>query len=164
YPSATVVAVPEVLRTRYLVEEAGTYVPTKPVRGLLVFGEHDLTQRPPFPHLDLCMCRNVLIYFTPALQRRALETFAYALRDGGYLILGKAETTSPAQGYFTQVDPDLRVYHRSGQRAALPPHPEQFAPVRVPTGHGLPIPPAGQELARVRREAQEAVQAQLAAE
>src|SRR5204862_20822 len=51
-----------------------------------------------FPRIDLVMSRNVLIYFAPELQRRALQLFAYSLRDGGYLVLGKAETTSPLGG------------------------------------------------------------------
>jgi two-component system CheB/CheR fusion protein len=164
YPAATVAGVPEALRARYLVEEAGTYTATKTVRQLLVFGEHDLAQRPPFPHVDLCLCRNVLIYFTPELQRHVLEAFAFALRDGGYLVLGKAETTSPAEGYFTTVDQGLRVYRRAGKRALLPPRPDHHLLVRVPAAHTVPSLPAAQELARMRRETQEALQAQLAAE
>ena len=42
--------------------------------------------------MDLVLSRNVLIYFTTELQRRTLQLFAYSLRDGGYLVLGKAET------------------------------------------------------------------------
>ena len=62
---------------------------------MTVFGQHDLGQRAPFPRIDLVLCRNVLIYFTSELQRRALQLFAFSLRDGGYLVLGKSETTSP---------------------------------------------------------------------
>ena len=65
-----------------------------------MFGEHDLGQRAPFPQIDLALCRNVLIYFTSDLQKRALQLFAFSLRDGGYLVLGKAETTSPLREYF----------------------------------------------------------------
>ena len=55
----------------------------KRVRGMVIFGQHDLGQRAPFPRIDLVLCRNVLIYFLPELQRRALQLFAFALRDGG---------------------------------------------------------------------------------
>ena len=37
-------------------------------------------QSAPFPRIDLILCRNVLIYFTPDLQRRALQLFAFSLR------------------------------------------------------------------------------------
>ena len=36
----------------------------------------------------------MLIYFTPELQQRTLQLFAYSLRDGGYLVLGKAESAA----------------------------------------------------------------------
>jgi signal transduction histidine kinase len=48
---------------------------------MFVFGEHDLARRSPFPRIDLVMSKNVLIYFAPELQRRALQLFAYSLRD-----------------------------------------------------------------------------------
>ena len=56
---------------------------------MTVFGQHDLGQRAPFPRIDLCCCRNVLIYFTPELQKRALQLFAFALRERGCLVLGQ---------------------------------------------------------------------------
>ena len=62
---------------------------------MVVFGQHDLGQRAPFPRIDLALCRNVLIYFTRELQKRALQLFAFSLREGGYLALGKAESATP---------------------------------------------------------------------
>ncbi|HWE61870.1 MAG TPA: CheR family methyltransferase, partial [Chloroflexota bacterium] len=164
YPASALTAVPDELRDRYLVAAEGTYIVAKQVRSLLVFGEHDLGQRPPFPHIDLCLCRNVLIYFTPELQRRALEAFAFALRDGGYLALGKAETTSPLPGYYTPVDQGLRLYRRHGDRVVLPVPSDRTAVSRIRTARDPASTQATQELARVRGEAQEARQAQLATE
>ena len=91
------------------------------IRRLVVFGQHDLGQRAPFPRIDLALCRNVLIYFTPELQRRALQLFAFALRQGGRLVLGKSETTSPLPEHFTVEDPRLKVYRRRGDRVLIPP-------------------------------------------
>ncbi|MFL5673889.1 MAG: chemotaxis protein CheB [Chloroflexota bacterium] len=90
------------------------------IRAMTVFGEHDLAQRAPFPRIDLITCRNVLIYFTPELQRRALQLFAFSLRDGGYVALGKSETTSPQSSAFIPMHPGLRVFQRSGDRTAVP--------------------------------------------
>ncbi|MFL5712827.1 MAG: CheR family methyltransferase, partial [Chloroflexota bacterium] len=90
------------------------------VRAMTVFGEHDLAQRAPFPRIDLIMCRNVLIYFTPDLQRRALQLFAFSLRDGGFLALGKSETTSPQPSSFVPEQPGLRIFRRSGERTGVP--------------------------------------------
>lgn len=95
YPAAALTHVPPPLLERYFLPEDGHYRVAKRVRGLMVFGQHDLGQSAPFRQIDLVLCRNVLIYFTPELQQRALELFAYALREEGYLALGKAETVAP---------------------------------------------------------------------
>ncbi len=44
--------------------------------------------------MDLIVCRNVLMYFAPAQAARVLDRFANALVDGGWLLLGAAETGS----------------------------------------------------------------------
>ncbi len=153
FPATAISEVPAGLKARYFTEEQGAFSVAKSVRGLLVFGEHDLGQRPLFPRIDLCLCRNVLIYFTPELQRRALETFAFALREGGVLVLGSAETTSPLPSSFTPLNTGLRVYRRHGDRPSL------ISPIKTTKrprlGHTPSLPGAGEELARVRREVRE---------
>jgi two-component system CheB/CheR fusion protein len=121
YPPSTLNGLPEEQIGRYFVEEGGSYQVKKQVRGMIVFGEHDLAQRSPFPNIDLLVSRNVLIYFSDELQRRALQLFAYSLRDGGYLVLGKAESPSPLADFFAPVDRQKKVYRRQGQRFLLPP-------------------------------------------
>ena len=120
YPAAALSTLAPELVARYFTEIEGQYEVNKRVRTLTVFGQHDLGQRAPFPRIDLCLCRNVLIYFTPDLQQRALQLFAFSLRDDGYLVLGKAETTSPLAEYFTPVQPHLKVYQRQGDRLMIP--------------------------------------------
>ena len=71
YPAAALAEVPEELVARYFTRRDGEFEVTKAVRNQIVFGHHDLAQRPPFPRIDLILCRNVLIYFAPPLQRRA---------------------------------------------------------------------------------------------
>ena len=121
YPDVALATVPDAFRARYFVPVEEGYEITKRVRGLVVFGEHDLGQRAPFPHIDLALCRNVLIYFTSELQTRALQSFAFALRDGGFLVLGNAETPSPLARYFVSVHPHFKTYRRQGERALVPP-------------------------------------------
>lgn len=41
---------------------------------------------------DVVFCRNVVMYFVPDQARRLIERIARALRPGGYLFLGHAET------------------------------------------------------------------------
>ena len=120
YPAAALTTLPAALRARYFTAIDGAFLVVKRVRDLVVFGEHDLGQQPPFPHIDLALCRNVLIYFTPALQLRALQVFAFALRAGGYLALGNAETPGPLAEDFAAAHPQLKLYRRTDTRAPVP--------------------------------------------
>ncbi|HEX3722586.1 MAG TPA: ATP-binding protein, partial [Nitrolancea sp.] len=106
--------------SRYFTNDAGTFYVRKRVRSMIVFGEHDLARRAPFPRIDLVMCRNVLIYFTAQLQEYVLRSFAYSIQDRGRLILGKAETTAPLSEYFEPEESKLRVYRRRGERIVMP--------------------------------------------
>jgi two-component system CheB/CheR fusion protein len=120
YPISALDGVPKPIVQRYFTASDGSYALTKPIRSMLVFGQHDLAQRAPFPRTDLVLCRNVLIYFTPELQRRTLQLFAFSLRDGGVLILGKAETTTRLSSAFALEDMRLKVYRRQGARVMAP--------------------------------------------
>jgi two-component system, chemotaxis family, CheB/CheR fusion protein len=147
YPAAALASLPDDLIAPYFTPVDGAYALSKRVRGVVVFGQHDLGQRPPFPRIDLCMCRNVLIYFTADLQQRALRLFAFALRDDGLLVLGKAETTSTLPASFVSLDPHLKIYRRHGGRLLiLPPETWDTIPAS-PTPVGLHGPalvePAG---------------------
>ncbi len=120
YLPAALAGVPAEIVERYFTPADHAYEVKKFIRSLVIFGQHDLGQRAPFPHIDLILCRNVLIYFTTELQKRALESFAFALREGGLLVLGKAETTSPLTEYFMLEDARLKVYRRYGKPVLLP--------------------------------------------
>ncbi|WP_437683865.1 CheR family methyltransferase [Sorangium sp. So ce131] len=136
YAANAVEDLPADLIERYFVAVDGQFQVKKRIRNLTVFGEHDLGQRAPFPHLDLVLCRNVLIYFTSDLQRRTLHLFAFSLREGGYLVLGKAETTSPLSEYFVPQDLHYKIYVRRGERILVPPSPAAppVLPRRAPRG------------------------------
>lgn len=83
------------------------------VRRQVIFGLHDVTKDPPISRLDLLVCRNVLMYFVSDTQRRVLVRFHQALRDGGYLFLGRAETILAHSDLFAAVDTKLRIFTRA---------------------------------------------------
>jgi two-component system CheB/CheR fusion protein len=120
YSAAAVEGLPDEILARYFTREDDVYQIRKHVRALTVFGQHDLGQRAPFPRIDLVVCRNVLIYFTQELQRRALQLFAYSLRDRGLLVLGKAESINPLSEFFALQQPQLKIYRRHGERILMP--------------------------------------------
>lgn len=120
YSRAALASAPPELVDRYFSQLDGDFEVQKRVRGLVVFGQHDLGRRAPFPHMDLVLCRNVLIYFASDLQKRVLQLFAYSLRTGGVLVLGKAETTSPLPDFFSPINSLLHIYRRYGEPLLLP--------------------------------------------
>ncbi|HEX5241234.1 MAG TPA: CheR family methyltransferase, partial [Candidatus Limnocylindrales bacterium] len=122
YSSAMLEGVPDQVRDRHFTNIGdGQWEIKKRIRALTVFGQHDLGHRAPFPRVDLALCRNVLIYFTSELQKRALQLFAFALRDGGYLVLGKAESVTPLSHYFVLENARVKIYRRHGERVLIPP-------------------------------------------
>ncbi len=121
YPPAALKSLPAGARDRYFVKTNGGYEVGKRLRALMVFGEHDLGERAPFPRIDLLLCRNVLIYFTAPMQRVALETFAFSLRPGGRLALGPSETIMALPEPFEEEQGRLRVYQRRPGNYAIPP-------------------------------------------
>lgn len=67
------------------------------LRRLVRFASHNLVaDPPPLSDVDLVVCRNTLIYFDDPQSRAALASLEAALRPGGALILGPAETASEA--------------------------------------------------------------------
>jgi two-component system CheB/CheR fusion protein len=134
YPAAAVEDLPREQALRHFVQVDSDVEVRKRLRSMVVFGQHDLSQRAPFPRIDLALCRNVLIYFTPELQRRALQLFAFSLREGGVLVLGKAESTAPLAEHFAIEQPQLKVYRRHGDPVLIPPaRIRDAAPSRPPS-------------------------------
>jgi chemotaxis methyl-accepting protein methylase len=94
YSAASIAGLPADVLTRYFTRLDGTYEVTKSLRGKVIFGQHDLGQRSPFPRIDLVLCRNVLIYFTEERRQTLVQRFYEALEPGGYLFLGHSESIS----------------------------------------------------------------------
>lgn len=62
---------------------------------------------------DLIFCRNVLIYFAPAVKANILRRMAAALKPGGHLFLGSSESLGEARSCFeTITTPHGIVYRR----------------------------------------------------
>lgn len=86
------------------------YTFRKDLRRCVIFGRHDLLQDAPISKVDLLVCRNTLMYFNAEAQSRILARFHFALRDGGFLFLGKAEMLLTHANTFTPTDLKCRVF------------------------------------------------------
>ena len=100
---------PERLR-RFFQRRENLYEVGRRLRELVIFAAHDLTRDAPFSRLDLCSCRNVLIYLQPPLQRRVIRVLHYALGRAGVLLLGSSETASEFPDLFSLFDKRNRLY------------------------------------------------------
>ena len=130
---------------RFFTREGGSYQVVKELRELCTFSEHSLIKDPPFSSLDLISCRNLLIYLSGELQKKLVPLFHYALRPGGYLLLGPSESLAAYPELFVTLDKKHRLLRRNdavvrprvefplsgraGPRVAQPsPHPQPAGP------------------------------------
>lgn len=97
---------------RFFVKANGNYQIIKPIRDTCVFAPHNLLKDPPFSHLDVISCHNVLIYLDNEPKRKILQMFHYALKPTGYLLLGKSETAGNEDNLFEQVDKENKIYSK----------------------------------------------------
>ena len=91
YTATDLQNVPEALRRKYFEENISQYNFRTDLRNCVIFGRHDLVQHAPISRLDLLVCRNTLMYFNAETQARILARFHFALKDNGFLLVGKAE-------------------------------------------------------------------------
>lgn len=119
YSESVLKGIPDDYRERFFEQADHGYRIGKILRQMVIFGQQDLARNAPFPRIDLLLCRNVLIYFTPELQEYVLNQFAFSLSPGGYLFLGKAETVRPTQTHFELVNKHWKLYQAIGSAIPL---------------------------------------------
>jgi two-component system CheB/CheR fusion protein len=114
YPSsiANDVTAERLARFFTLEQDGSSYRIHKQIRDLVVFSEQNLIRDPPFSKLDLISCRNLLIYMGGELQKKVIPIFHYALKPGGVLFLGTAETVGEFNNLFAALDRKSKVYER----------------------------------------------------
>jgi len=86
---------------------------------MCLFSVHDLVKDPPFSRLDLISCRNLMIYFTVALQKRVVSRFHYGLRPNGLLFLGASEALAAHGALFSPLDKKHRLFAKRDAPAQL---------------------------------------------
>jgi len=116
YPESIASDIPQERLRRFFQKVDSGYQIAKVIRDSCVFARQNLIEDPPFSRLDLISCRNVLIYLGPLLQKKVVPILHYALKPGGYLVLGTSETIGAFTELFELVDKKNKIYvRRDGQ-------------------------------------------------
>ncbi|MBB6411967.1 chemotaxis protein CheB [Mesorhizobium sangaii] len=114
YPAAAMAGFSVARLQRFFEKLDGTWQVSKALRDMVVFAPQNLLRDPPFSRLDLVSCRNVLIYLEPEAQQRIIALCHFALRPGGHLFLGNAETIGRHEDLFETVSKKWRIFRRLG--------------------------------------------------
>jgi two-component system, chemotaxis family, CheB/CheR fusion protein len=125
YPESLITDISQERLRRYFKKVDRGYQVSKRVRDTCIFARQNLCSDPPFSHIDILSCRNVMIYFNQPLQRQIMLTFHYALEPGGYMLLGMSEGLRDYGEVFRAVDRKYKIYIKTGANLPFsyePPH------------------------------------------
>jgi chemotaxis protein methyltransferase CheR len=95
-------------RLRYFDKVGDRYVVKKGLKDLIHFDFHNLKTEYLPQRNDMIFCRNVMMYFDEAEQKRLVEKFYRCLNPQGYLFIGHAETLRGLSEKFQM------LHHNSG--------------------------------------------------
>jgi two-component system, chemotaxis family, CheB/CheR fusion protein len=140
YPEVIADQVSPARLQRFFIKQLSGYQVCKELREMCIFSNHNLIADPPFSHLDLLCCRNVLIYFESDVQKKLVPLFHFALDPGGFLFLGPSESVD---GYSELFRPRLKKHRLYQRQDALGPPMAAFPllhPLRLPKQVPSPTP------------------------
>jgi two-component system CheB/CheR fusion protein len=128
YPASSFEGISDSRINNYFMPDGDGYNPSVELRKSIVFAEHNLLRDAPFTKLDLIVCRNLLIYFQPPAQKKAISLFHFGLKTGGHMMLGPSESTGDLTDEFDTVDSHWKIYKKRRD-------------IRLPTEVRYPIGP-----------------------
>lgn len=97
---------------RFFIKADTGYRVNKAIRDMCVFAPHNILHDPPFSRLDFISCCNLFIYLDNPAQKKALNTFHYALHDNGFLMLGKSENITQSTNLFAGFNKKYKIFSR----------------------------------------------------
>lgn len=110
YPESIAADVPSNFLTKYFLSKPSSYRVVEKLRSSVIFSRHNVIKNPPFNNMDLVACRNLLIYFQPAIQTKALSVLHYALKQSGILVLGTSESVQSQSENFYEIDRKWKIF------------------------------------------------------
>ena len=113
YPESIAADVSQERLKRFFNEGNKTYEVKKQLRDKVIFAVQNIIKDPPFSHLDMVSCRNLLIYMNSQLQDKVIPLFHYVLNIDGILFLGSSETVGQYTKLFHPLEKSWRIYKRN---------------------------------------------------
>jgi two-component system CheB/CheR fusion protein len=126
---------PERLSQNFKKEENG-YRVGKDIREMVTFATQNVIMHPTFTKLDILICRNLLIYLTPELQKKLMPLFHYSLNPDGVLFLGSSETVGAFTNLFAPMNAKARLYRQ--RESSMPAEPLAFPASFIPAQPRVP--------------------------
>ncbi|HIB37325.1 chemotaxis protein CheB, partial [Mesonia sp.] len=100
YSESMIAEIDSDLVKKYFIKNGDGYQIVEKIRRMVIFSQHNIIKNPPFSNMDMILCRNLLIYFQQSIQHKTLNVLHYALKEGGFLILGTSETVNSHREHF----------------------------------------------------------------
>ncbi|QED36567.1 PAS domain S-box protein [Antarcticibacterium arcticum] len=145
YSESIVADVEMHLLQKYFISKSKGYQVVEKVRRMVIFSKHNVLKNPPFSNMEMILCRNLLIYFQPSIQKRALNVLHYGLKENGILVLGTSESVQTHREYFEDVNRKWKIYRNVNPRKRLNAENLHSSPSRllenVPSGRQREIKP-----------------------
>jgi two-component system CheB/CheR fusion protein len=112
YPESISADVSKARLNRFFIKESGFFKVNKALRDMVVFSLQNVIKDPPFSHLDLVSCRNLMIYMDGVLQKKMIPLFHYTLNPGGILFLGTSESIGENRDFFHPINSKWKIFER----------------------------------------------------
>ena len=117
---------------RFFIKGKDGFQVRRELREMVLFAHHNVIKDPPFSHLDLITCRNLLIYFNRTAQERVMGVFHFALNPGGFLFMGTSESINGSTDLFVAADKEHPTFQsRAVETRKVLPIPDLAPPART---------------------------------
>lgn len=120
YPIDALKTIPERYRKYTIKAGPSTFSFTPEILSMARFIRMDIFADKPIKHVDMVLCRNVMIYLERQQQHQLTERFYQSILQGGFLVIGKSERLKHDRLNFTTVNSVCRIYRKvaSGEHRA----------------------------------------------
>ena len=95
---------------KHFLKDDNSYKVRPELRKMVIFAQHDMVKNPPYCNMHFISCRNMLIYMTPALQKKIFFMLLFGLKMEGYLFLGSSENPLPIIQNLEVVNKNFKIY------------------------------------------------------